>query len=420
MGNLVFIFPGQGSQYAGMGKEMYNKYQSARAVFEEANDVLQFNLSQMCFEGSLDELTKTENTQPAILAVSVAAYRIYMEEIGRVPVYAAGHSLGEFSALTCAGVISFSDALRIVRQRGLFMQEAAAEGIGAMCAVVGISKEIIEAECRNVSDSANHAVISNYNSSEQIVISGHREAVQKAGKRLESQGARIIFLKVSAPFHSSLMNSAAIKLEEELTKYEYGKFKWPVVSNVTGRPYSESGQVIENLTAQMTSPVKWDTSMQYFLNQGINKAVELGPQLVLTHLMNKNAKEIACFPFEKQADIAAAKKELADEQMRWDSTHNVVTKCLAAAVCTRNRNWDNEEYQKGVLEPNRNIQRIQEQLDTEGKAPDYEQMKEALTMLKLIFDTKKVSMAEQGERFKEILDETGTYPLFSSLYTINE
>ncbi|WP_068774890.1 ACP S-malonyltransferase [Paenibacillus sp. FJAT-26967] len=419
MRKLVHVFPGQGSQYVGMGKEWYNSFPEARAVFEEANDTLTFDLTKLIFEGSQEMLTLTENAQPALLTVSVAAYRVYMQEVGIEPAYSAGHSLGEFSALTCAGVIMFPDALRIVRQRGIYMQEAAAEGTGSMCAVIGVSKERIEEECNSASawNPDQMVVVSNYNSSEQIVISGHQEAVTRAAARLEEQGARVSFLKVSAPFHSPLMKTAAAKFEEELQNYSYHAFKWPVISNVTGLPYDSPDQVIVNLTAQMTAPVKWDLSMHYVHQKGVSVGIELGARNILTNLMKLNVKSVACYPLDKPGQLDIIREDLAVEiveQRRKDKVNNVVTKCLTTAVCTRNRNWDQTEYERGVLEPYRKIQLLQEKLDAPGEtgSPTLSQMKEALDLLKLILDTKKVPATEQKERFQIILRDTHTVSLF--------
>jgi [acyl-carrier-protein] S-malonyltransferase len=402
-----------------MGKKLYDAYASARQVFEEAEDTLGYKVSGLCFEGSLEQLTLTEYTQPALLTLSVAAYNVYMEEIGVSPAYAAGHSLGEFSALACAGVLRFADALTLVRSRGQLMQEAANEGTGAMCAVIGMPSGTIEAECGQVSAPGCEVVVSNYNSPEQIVISGHQNAVRMAGQKLEEKGARLSYLKVSAPFHSPLMAPAAAKFEAELRRYQYGSFQWPVLSNVTGEPYTDPAAVAGNLLAQMTSPVRWDTSMQYLRRMGVEKAIELGPQKVLTNLMRGNVKEIVCYPFEQPEQLTAIRQHL-DNEIRDRQTpsaaydvNNIVTKCLTAAVSTRNTNWDNEAYRKGVIEPYRAIQTLQEQLDRDGGAPDYAQMSEALRLLKLIFDTKGVSAEEQRERFNEMVEETGTRVQFS-------
>ncbi|MBH5320332.1 ACP S-malonyltransferase [Paenibacillus sp. GSMTC-2017] len=416
MRKLALLFPGQGSQYIGMGKELLERSSTARVVFAEADEVLGFNLQQLIANGSPEELTRTENAQPALLTVSVAAFRVYMEEIGVEPAYMAGHSLGEFSALTCAGVMSFADALRLVRSRGQLMQQAAAEGVGAMCAIIGSNRNRVEEACVRASTSEERTVvISNYNSSEQLVISGHRSAVEDAARELELIGARIAFLKVSAPFHSPLMNSAAIQFQEELAAYSYTSFKWPVLSNVTGKAYESPEHVVSYLTQQLTAPVRWDDSMKLLHSEGVSVAVELGAKQVLTQFMKVDAASITCYPYEKAAELDFLRNELAADkltQLRKQVTNNVVTKCLAAAVCTRNRNWDLEEYEQGFVIPYRQIQRLQEQLDVTGAPPTEAQMQEALELLKGMLETKKVPQTELQERFADILKQTGTTALF--------
>lgn len=415
MRKLALLFPGQGSQYVGMGQDLMERSATARAVFAEANDVLGFDLQALLTRGVSEELTRTENAQPALLTVSVAAFRIYMEEIGVVPAYSAGHSLGEFSALTCAGVMTFPDALRLVRRRGQLMQEAAAEGIGAMCAIMGSDPARVEEICRGGSISGQEVVISNYNSSGQLVISGHRLAVEKAAHELEALGARIAFLQVSAPFHSPLMKGAASRFREELASCTYSPFQWPVLSNVTGQPYESPEQVAVYLTEQLTAPVRWDWTMKLLVEQGVSIAAELGAKQVLTQLMRTDAKSITCYPYEKTAELDLLQRELeADklEQARQQASNNVVTRCLAAAVCTRNRNWDSEAYEQGFVLPYRQVQRLQEQLDETGQVPTPAQMQEALKLLKQMLDTKMVPEQEQRERFADILNKTGTTALF--------
>ena len=412
MNKLALLFPGQGSQTVGMGKRLCEAFPVAQKTFEEANEVLGFDLMKLCFEGDIDELTRTENAQPAILTCSVAAFRVYMSEIGVEPVYSAGHSLGEFSALTCTGAIAFEDALRIVRQRGKFMQEAAAAGTGSMAAVVNIDKKIIEEECENFSTEDSIVTVSNYNAPDQTVISGHKAAVDKISSVLEERGAKIIPLKVSAPFHSSLMKPAAVKLNEEMKKYTYNKFKWPVISNVTGLPYSDPSQIIENMTQQMIAPVRWVETMKFLQSENVNIAIELGAGKVLKNLVKKNSSVIVPYSYDIEEDVKKAKELLKKDKVDLGNRITVVTKCLAAAVCTKNRNWDNEEYQKGVVEPYKAIRKMQNELEANNKLPTVEQMTEALNMLKSIFVTKKVPIEEQIERFNKILDETNTKDLF--------
>ena len=412
--NVALLFPGQGSQYVKMGKEFYDKFTSARQVFEEANDVLGFDLKKLCFEGDLDELQKTENTQPAILTTSVAVFRSYMDQIGIEPLCVAGHSLGEYSALVCSEAVKFADAVRLVRQRGIFMQEAAALGIGAMSAIGGIERGIIEEECRKLSVEGSIVVVSNYNSPNQTVISGHKEVVESAGKKLNELGAMVTPLKVSAPFHCPLMQPAAEKLKEELAKYKYTDFKFPVISNVTALPYSSPDKIIENLTTQVVAPVQWVASMQYLGGLGVSVAIEVGPQTVLRNLMKRNLPEVKAYAYEKNEDVAEL-LELVKNQ-NYDNHHakmsTVVDRCIAIAVCTRNGNWDNDEYQKGVSQPYKKIQEMQANIEKTGNKPTVEQIKEALEMLKIVFLTKHTPLEEQIEGFNQIFRETGTRHLF--------
>lgn len=416
MKKTAFLFPGQGAQYVGMGKKLCDIYTSAARTFEEADDALEFKLSKLCFEGSIEELTKTENTQPALLTASIAAFRVFMEENEIEPSCMAGHSLGEISALVCAGSMDFSDAVKIVRERGRFMQEAVPQGIGAMAAVSGIDRELIEKECSTYAGSNEVVVVSNYNSPDQIVISGHTSAVNAAGERLRKLGANIIPLKVSAPFHSPLMQPAADRLRAELHKYTYKELKYPVLSNVTAQPYTGHTSVIENLAAQIVSPVRWTESMIFLKQNGISIAVELGPKNVLKNLMKKNAPDMKTYSFDMEEDAALLKDELSENAgsagIYNPNLPTVVTRCLATAVCTRNYNWDNDEYQKGVIEPYKRIQRLQEELEKQKKQPSKEQMEDALEMLRSVFRTKKTPSEEQAERFTQIFEETGTFELF--------
>ncbi|RJE89654.1 [acyl-carrier-protein] S-malonyltransferase [Paenibacillus sp. 1011MAR3C5] len=424
MRKLLLVFPGQGSQYVGMGKSLFDRYPSARAAIEEGSDVLGFDLRKLMHEGDPEELTRTENAQPALLAASVAAFRVYMEEIGVAPLYAAGHSLGEFSALTCAGALNYADALRLVRRRGQLMKEAAAEGTGTMCAIIGLSVTTVKAACLKESAGTNESVaISNLNSPDQIVISGHGAAVERVANQLEQEGGRIAYLNVSAPFHSALMKPASIQFEEELRAYRFGSFKWPVISNVTAKPYESPVEIASHLSAQLTAPVRWAESMQLLSRMGISAAVELGAKNVLTRLMKPNVPTITCYTLENDGDIGTVREQLSAEiaqQHRTNARHNVVTLCVAAAVCTRNRNDSLAEYEQGFIEPYRRLQQLQEQLDEagEGSMPSPQQSEEALTLLKGMLETKKVPEAERRERFRTILMKSGTEQLYSQYASV--
>lgn len=413
MKKLAFLFPGQGSQFVGMGKIMYENFACARKVFEEAEDALGFDLKKLCFKGSQEELTKTENAQPAILTVSIAALKVYMEEIGLEPAVCTGHSLGEFSALVCAEGMKFKDAVRIVRLRGQLMQEAVPIGVGAMAAITKIDRSIIEEECKKLSTDGKVVVISNYNSPEQYVISGHKDAVTAAIGKLKDMGARAVPLNVSAPFHCPLMQPAADKLKEALEKYSYSPLKYPVISNVTALSYEGHEKIVENLSTQMVKAVRWQESMEYLKKLGIDIAIEIGPQKVLRNLMGKNAPEIKTFAYDYDEDVKDLKVELKTDASAPKYIPTVIMRCLAIAVCTQNHNWNDDEYQNGVVLPYKKIQKMQEELEKSMQEPTVDQMKEALEMLRSVFATKKTPVEEQVERFNQIFSETGMRDLFS-------
>lgn len=413
MKKLALLFPGQGSQFVGMGKNLHDGFAAAKQVFEEANDCLGFDLKKLCFEGDMEELTKTENTQPAILTVSVAAFKAYMEEIAVEPLFLAGHSLGEISALTCSGAMGFKDAVRAVRQRGRHMQEAVAVGAGAMAAVSGADIKTIEVECEKLSTAENTVVISNFNSPDQIVISGHKNAVESVGNTLKESGAKVTFLKVSAPFHSPLMQPAADNFREELLKYEYGPMVYPVLSNVTGFPYEGPQKIVDNLTMQIVKPVQWMNSMKYLENRGIELVVEIGMKTVLRNMMKKISSAVEAYSYDNEKDVEKLKELYAPGSMLSGKDKlKLMTRCMAIAVCTRNTNWDNDEYNKGVVEPYRKVQALVEELEKNGKEPTKEQMEEALDMLRSVFITKRTPVDEQIERFNQVFRETGTKALF--------
>lgn len=407
MKGLAFLFPGQGSQYVGMGQGLVENFAIARETFEEANRVLGFDLMKLCFEGDLEELTKTENAQPAILTTSVAAFRVLENEFQITPEYLAGHSLGEYSALVCAGALSFADALQLVRKRGQFMQEAVPVGVGAMMAVMKLShSEVIEI-CGEATTQEEKVVPANYNSKNQVVISGHENAVLTAGNIVIKAGGMVKELNVSAPFHSPLMAPAAEKMQGELEKVQFNKMQWPVVANVTAMPNRSADGLVELLTEQITAPVRWYETMEYLHNQGIQKAVEIGPKKVLQNLMKRSFSEIQTVGFEKQEQLETLREFLPKPDLM-----QVIRKCLAVSVSTRNRNEDTEAYQKGVVEPYRQIAAIKEELTESETAPTQEQATVALELLKTILETKQVPIVEQQERFTEIFEDSGTTSIF--------
>ena len=304
MGKVAFIFPGQASQYPGMGKELAEKYGAARAVFEEADKALGFSLSKMCFEGTEDELKLTANTQPAILTVSVAAHRVLAEK-GVTADFVAGHSLGEYSALVAAGSLNFSDAVKLVRKRGTYMQEAVPAGQGSMAAIMGLSPTVVLDVCKRA---AQGEVCSpaNLNSPEQTVISGHVGAVKRAVEIASQSGAkRAVVLAVSAPFHSALMMPAQQKLEKDLSATQFADLQMPLVTNVDADTIRNGEEARSALVRQVTMPVRWEESMRMLLDEGVNTFVEVGPGRVLTGLMRQIERSVASLNVEDEKSLAA-------------------------------------------------------------------------------------------------------------------
>ncbi len=411
MKGIAFLFPGQGAQYVGMGKDLCEEYPIARETFEEANNALGYDLMKLCFEGDLAELTRTENTQPAILTHSVAAFRVLIQEVDIVPEYVAGHSLGEYSALVCTGAIDFSDAVRLVHQRGKFMQEAVPVGKGAMMAVMKVEPYVVDQVCEEISTQDGIVVAANYNSPQQVVISGDEAAVKQAGEKLESMGALIKLLQVSAPFHSPLMRPATERMKGLLKEIDFGTIKWPVISNVSALPYRFGDRLVINLTEQIVKPVRWQETMEYLAKKGINKVVELGPGTVLKNLLKRSFPELEVLNLDTRDQVNSVKEGLDIKP----DLNRVVSKSMAVAVATRNQNWDNDEYQKGVVLPYKEIQELRNQLDEETREATDDEVRKTLELLKTIMTTKKVPIQEQLERLNEILDMTGTQKLFNDL-----
>jgi [acyl-carrier-protein] S-malonyltransferase len=301
---IAFIFPGQGSQKVGMGKALADAFPVCRQTFEEADEALGERLSTLCFEGPEDRLTLTENTQPAMLAVSTAANRLLMSK-GCRPALVAGHSLGEYSANVAAGTMSFADALKVVRRRGRYMQEAVPVGTGAMSAILGLDPDRVAQAC---ADAAQGEVVSaaNINGAGQVVIAGSRDAVARAGERAKALGAkRVLPLPVSAPFHCALMKPAETRLAPELRALAAQDPRVPVVANVDAELKRTATSAIDALIAQVSSPVRWEAVVNRLASEGVTTYVEVGPGTVLSGLVRKIRREASVSSFGSPDDLAA-------------------------------------------------------------------------------------------------------------------
>ena len=307
---IAYIFPGQGSQYPGMAKDLAEKFPAARQVFEEADSALGFELSELCFNGPAEQLQLTENTQPAILTVSVAALRA-MESTGfPKPDFVAGHSLGEYSALVAAGSLSLADAVRTVRTRGRYMQEAVPVGVGAMAAILGADLDVIVAACK---EAAEGQVCSpaNINSQSQVVIAGDAGAVDRAIELLKARGAkRAVKLNVSAPFHCALMVPAQERLGKDLEKISFADPAMPIVTNVDATSVIQGDEARDALIRQVSQPVKWLSSVEFLISQGVQTLIETGPGKVLSGLMRQIDRSVSCVNIEDEVSLRAARDTL--------------------------------------------------------------------------------------------------------------
>lgn len=312
MKKIGVVYPGQGSQYVGMGRQLYDRFEYVRELFESADKAMDFGLSPLCFDGPEEELRKTFNTQPAVLLVSYAVWAVLNKEMKVAPHLLAGHSLGEYTALLASGLFSFKDALRLTRKRGLLMEDACPEGTGGMVALMGPDRRKVEDACRSVSHGDYIASPANLNSPDQLVLSGNVGALKEVVERLKGDGyKKAVFLNVSGPFHSTLMRPAAEKLKAELGRVVFSPMKVPVISNVDGVPNDDSEKEEDLLFRQMFSPVRWESCVRNMASQGVDVFLEVGPGKALTNLGRRIIPDIPCYHVETMEEIEAVRGVLS-------------------------------------------------------------------------------------------------------------
>ncbi|MBQ7266122.1 MAG: ACP S-malonyltransferase [Firmicutes bacterium] len=298
---IAFMFSGQGAQKAGMGKEIYDNFPCAKEVFDKADEALGIKISDICFNED-ERLNETEYTQPAILTMSVAALKVALEK-GLKADFVAGLSLGEYSAHVASGSFDFEDAVKLVRKRGRFMTEAVPLGEGGMCAVLNLEEEKIQQACDEVKD-IGRCYIANYNCPGQIAIAGDKAAVEKAAEKVKELGARkAVMLNVSGPFHTPLLESASVKLNKELLQIDIKDMAVPVITNLNAKPVPSKDDIIPILTKQVMSPVRWEQTVRYLLEQGVDTFIEIGPGKTLSSFVKKVDKNVAVYNIEDMASL---------------------------------------------------------------------------------------------------------------------
>ncbi|WP_221564202.1 ACP S-malonyltransferase [Alkalihalobacillus sp. TS-13] len=312
MGKVAFIFPGQGSQQVGMGQDFVKHNELSAAVFKQADDRLGYSLSSIVANGPEEELTRTENTQPALLTTSIAILKA-LEEYEILPDYTAGHSLGEYTALVASKALSFEDAVYAVRRRGMYMEEAVPSGEGAMAAVLGMEADRLEKITTRITSGGDSVQLANLNCPGQIVISGSKSGVEKASEAAKEEGAkRIIPLQVSGPFHSELMKPAAEKMGDILDELTIIDAEIPVVANVSAVPVTEAGEIRSKLIEQIYSPVRWEETVRYLLDEGVDTFIEIGPGKVLSGLVKKVHRRATTIAISDTESLEAAVKKLKE------------------------------------------------------------------------------------------------------------
>lgn len=407
----------------GMGKELCANFLAANQIFENAGDLLGFDLKKMCFEGPDEKLQQTSNTQPALLTLGVALFNVLTKEFCISPDYLAGHSLGEITALTCSGVLSFEDALKIVSLRGRLMEQATFGMETAMMAIRGLDEDNIRKIINDIEPET--VVISNLNSDSQIVVSGLKSAIDNLVLSLKKLNCSCVYLKVSGPFHSNFMLSAATSFREELSKFSFCSPQIPVLSNYTGQLYTEQTDIPTMLFQQMISVVRWKENVSFLEKQGVLFAVELGERPILTNLCSEITDQIECLCCSQPDKMKVVQKKYQYlvkqfEEDKQKKIQDIISKLLKISVCIKNQNNDYEDYQKNVVASYRHIHdTFYNHYNDADRSSDFTEvdLMKSLEYFKILMVSKKVDINELESRCSELINETAILefvPDFSS------
>lgn len=403
MKRIAVLFPGQGSQYVGMGKTLCENYHVAKEVFVQADDILNMNLRQICCLGSIRELSDFSNTLLAIFVMNVASYKVFEEIYGFTPLVGAGHSLGELSALVCSGIADFEHMLELVRYRSKLAIEQ--KQYGHMTIVNDCTKEYLEDICTQYNSEIEPISIVCYNSKNQFVIAGHKKGLLEIEKLLKKEHIKITPLLNSPPLHSSIMNVIVDFFKKEALKLHTNTYKWPVIANCDAEAYTTEGGIASKLSQQLVKPVLWTECISNMIKMGTEVFVEIGPQSLLTEINRQNHIMIPSYSFLQKNDREELEKFLTQKKaFGRNYAITVVTKCLSAAVSVKNNNPDIGEYQTEVIEPYHKVSEMQKIIQKYDNLPTKEQEEEAIEMLRRVLRGKQVSLPESEEILKDILE----------------
>ncbi|WP_458462467.1 ACP S-malonyltransferase [Paenibacillus sp.] len=400
---LGLMFSGQGSQYTGMGKSLADKSAVARRIFAEAGDLLGYDLAAILGSSDTEHLAQTEYAQPAIYTYSYAWYEMLTQEYGINPAYGAGHSLGEYTALTCAGAMTFAEGLHLVRERGKYMQQATGNGFGRMAAIQGLHPSVIQEVCARMSDEEHLVQISNYNTADQIVISGESERIDLAGDLLSRLGGTVYPIHVSAPFHTPYMNQANAGFGAALRSAIFNETRWPVISNVDAEPYRSPAHIRAGLDNHMLMPVRWLDTLERMIREGVNVLIEVGPRSSLRNMARKAYPHLRVLSCEDDGEEVSKLLKQYTHRERI----SVLTACSSIVLLVPNRNGDNSQYVDEVIQPHQRMIKLQSLIQQEGRDETRSEQVEAIHLLQRILQRKGTSSDEAYGYYSRISEQTG-------------
>ncbi len=420
---VALLFPGSGSQYVGMAHTLYKQYPIVRQTFQEVDDYLGYKLSKICFEGGITKLNKIQNMLLAIYTTSVAFFHVFQEESGIFPTYSAGHSLGEYSALTCSGVLSFSDGIRIIKRRCQIADEVAREQKGCMSIIKNTTVSAISRACASFNSDGMIATVACYNSPTQFLISGNEKAIMEVEKKLISEydDVQVAPIVGGAPYHSPLMKKKAEEFKDELTQYTLEDFNWPVVSNVDSVPYQSKDEVVDKLVRQLYNPVLWIDTISYLCKKNVTTVFEVGPQSILKNLTKENTDLLSAFSIDDKTDRKRIFSSMSDNQLEGAahiSRLQAIKLCLTHAVSTRNNRADTEDYDHKVISLYEKIMKDKNMFEAKRDLPTEEHVIQSLIMLNEVFNAKRTPESERNMRIQQILDKTGIVDIYAKCHFI--